>query len=145
LIKHVLSRRDARVRRGSDGTLKATLLPLFVALIGVVPVWAHVSEQGFVRLFPTKAYITGAVAAVALTIVLLFFVSAEKSNGLFRQVRLIRTTTLDSLCLSTSVISFGFLLALIYAGIEGSRDPLSNPLPLFVWTLWWIGFVTLQG
>jgi hypothetical protein len=110
-----------------------------------LPAWAHVSEQGFVLLLPTKAYIAGGVSAVALTIILLGFVSAEKSTGVFRHVRLIRMLTSDRLRLLTSLLSFGFLLALLFAGIEGSRDPLSNPLPLFIWTLWWIGFVTLQG
>lgn len=122
-----------------------TLLLLLIALVWAVPGWAHVSEQGFVLLLPTKAYIAGGVAAVALTIILLGFVSAKKLTGLFRHVRLIRTPTSDRLPQFTSLLSFGFLLALLYAGTEGSRDPLSNPLPLFIWTLWWIGFVTLQG
>lgn len=118
---------------------------LLLALMWTVPVWAHVSEQGFVLLLPTKAYIAGGVAAVALSILLLAFVSAEKSNGLFRPLSVVRTPNLGRLHFLTSLISFGFLLALLYVGIEGSRDPLSNPLPLFIWTLWWIGFVTLQG
>ena len=41
-----------------------------------------------------------------------------------------------------SVVSFGVLALLILAGYFGSRDPLANPLPLTVWTIWWIG-VTL--
>ena len=31
------------------------------------------------------------------------------------------------------------------AGFVGSRDPLANPLPLFVWTVWWIGFTYLHA
>ena len=37
------------------------------------------------------------------------------------------------------------MLWLLAAGIAGSRDPLSNPLPLTVWTLLWIGLTLLQG
>ena len=37
------------------------------------------------------------------------------------------------------------VVLLIAAGLAGSRDPLSNPLPLFVWTVWWIGFTALHA
>ena len=116
-----------------------------LTLAWVAPLWAHVSEQGFVLLLPTNVYIAGGVAAVALTIVLLSFVSAEKTTGVFRHFRLVRMLGTGHLPLFTSGLSLCFLMALLYAGIEGSRDPLSNPLPLFIWTVWWIGFVTLQG
>ena len=122
-----------------------TLLLLLMALVWSAPVWAHVSEQGFVLLLPTKAYIAGGVSAVALTIILLAFVSAERSTGLFNSVRLSRVPRSERLSVFTSLLSVFFLAALLYTGIEGSRDPLSNPLPLFIWTIWWIGFVTLQG
>lgn len=118
---------------------------LLISLIWAQPARAHVSEQGFVLLLPTNAYIAGGVAAVALTIVLLAFVSTEKSTNLFRHLRLFPSPSLNRLRLLTSLVSFGFLVALLYLGIQGSRDPLSNPLPLFIWTLWWIGFVTVQG
>jgi len=122
-----------------------TLFLLLIALAWTLPAWAHVSEQGFVLLLPTKLYIAGGVAAVALTVILLGFVSADTSTGLFRHIRLFQTTNAERLRVFTSLLSFVFLLVLLYAGFEGSRDPLSNPLPLFIWTLWWIGFVTLQG
>jgi hypothetical protein len=35
------------------------------------------------------------------------------------------------------------LVLLVVAGYAGSRDPLANPLPLAVWTLWWVGFTFL--
>ena len=34
---------------------------------------------------------------------------------------------------------------LVAAGFFGSRDPLSNPLPLTVWTLLWVGLTLVQG
>jgi hypothetical protein len=37
------------------------------------------------------------------------------------------------------------LAVLVIAGYAGSRDPLSNPLPLTVWTLWWVGLTLLQA
>ena len=35
-----------------------------------------------------------------------------------------------------------FLLA---AGFWGSRDPLANPLPIVIWTLWWTGLTLTQA
>ncbi len=37
------------------------------------------------------------------------------------------------------------LVALVAIGFVGSRDPLSNPLPLMVWTVFWIGLTLLHG
>jgi hypothetical protein len=44
-----------------------------------------------------------------------------------------------------SLISLVVVVVLVAAGLRGSRDPLSNPLPLFVWTVWWIGFTYLHA
>ena len=38
-----------------------------------------------------------------------------------------------------------FSAVLVAAGFFGSRDPLSNPLPLVVWTLLWVGLTLVQG
>jgi hypothetical protein len=34
---------------------------------------------------------------------------------------------------------------LVAAGFLGSRDPLSNPLPLVIWSLLWVGLTVFQG
>ena len=44
-----------------------------------------------------------------------------------------------------SLLAFAVLGVLIAAGFFGSRDPLSNPLPLVVWTLLWVGLTLVQG
>jgi hypothetical protein len=44
-----------------------------------------------------------------------------------------------------SLLSFAVLAVLVAAGFFGSRDPLSNPLPLTVWTLLWVGLTLAQG
>ena len=38
-----------------------------------------------------------------------------------------------------SALSSVLMFLLIAAGLTGTRDPLENPLPLTVWTLWWGG------
>ena len=45
----------------------------------------------------------------------------------------------------TSLVSLAIIVLLTTAGLIGSRDPLANPLPLFVWTVWWIGFTYLHA
>ena len=37
------------------------------------------------------------------------------------------------------------LAALVAAGYLGSRDPLANPLPTTVWSLWWVGVTLLHA
>jgi len=124
--------------------VSACCITLALVLLSL-PAAAHVSEQGFVLLLPTEVYITGGVLAVVLTVVLLGFVSDRQAGRLFRTRDLcsahewVRWQTLSSL------LSLGVLLCLVVVGLTGSHDPLSNPLPLFIWTLWWIGFVSLQG
>jgi hypothetical protein len=44
-----------------------------------------------------------------------------------------------------SLVSFAIVCALLLAGVSGSRDPLSNPLPLVFWTVWWVGLTLAIG
>ncbi|SFT88894.1 hypothetical protein [Sedimentitalea nanhaiensis] len=106
---------------------------------------AHAAEQGFVLLLPTDAYIVAGTACVALTVLLLTILPDRLAMGLFRPARLTRWIRCVGLRRWTSCLSFGVLAVLIWAGLNGSRDPLSNPLPLTVWTVWWVALVTLQG
>ena len=105
---------------------------------------AHASEQGFVLLLPTDIYIFAGTACVALTVLLLALLPDTVLDRLFRPLGLWpRWRT--GLPVVTSCLSFLLLWALVWVGNVGPRDPLSNPLPLFIWTVWWIGFVAMQG
>src|SRR5690606_6423629 len=44
-----------------------------------------------------------------------------------------------------NALAFVLLVGLVVAGLTGSRDPLSNPLPLTGWTLWWVGLTLAQA
>ena len=105
---------------------------------------AHASEQGFVLLLPTDVYIAAGVAAVALTVLLLVFVPARAARGIFTPLPVLPRRGLPMHHV-TSCLAAVLLAALVWLGFTGSRDPLANPLPLFVWTVWWIGLVTVQG
>ena len=122
----------------------AYISALLLALCSL-PLAAHVSEQGFVLLLPTKAYITGGVLAVVFTVVLLGVVSDKQVGRLFLAKRLFQTPGCERWQTLTSLMSFCLLVSLLVIGLTGPRDPLSNPFPLYIWTLWWIGVVSLQG
>lgn len=105
---------------------------------------AHASEQGFVLLLPTDIYTLSGVACVVVTVLLLIVLPQSVLEALFRPLKLwpVRGGRLPLL---TSFVAFVALGLLIWVGRSGPRDPLANPLPLFIWTVWWIGFITLQG
>jgi hypothetical protein len=105
---------------------------------------AHASEQSLVLLLPTDLYTGAGVAVVALTVLLLAVLPAGLLRGVFGSVGVTRAS-LRAARPATSLLAFGLLAVLVWAGLAGSRDPLSNPLPLFVWTVFWIGFVTVQA
>jgi hypothetical protein len=108
------------------------------------PAAAHTTEGGFVLLLPTAYYIAGGTLVVAATFLLLLFVPARLLRCLAEaQLRVGRLP--DPPRLVGSSLGFAVLVILLLAGLFGSRDPLSNPLPMTIWTLFWIAFVLLQA
>ncbi|MCP3969007.1 MAG: hypothetical protein GY717_01530 [Rhodobacteraceae bacterium] len=105
---------------------------------------AHASEQGLVLLLPTDLYTGAGVAAVALTVVALALLPGGLIAGLFRPVPLL-ALSLRKIQPVTSMLAALFLALLVWAGLDGPSDPLANPLVLMVWTVFWIGFVTVQA
>ncbi|MEX0407055.1 hypothetical protein ABGN05_15425 [Aquibium sp. LZ166] len=95
-------------------------------------------------LLPTGYYLLGGAIAVALSFVVLFFVDPRSLDRLARVRATVFRPPVDGKLVSSSV-SFLVLAGLVAAGFQGSRDPLSNPLPLVVWTVLWVGIVLLQG
>src|SRR5262245_21422982 len=105
---------------------------------------AHTTEGGFVLLLPTAYYIAGGTLVVAATFLLMLFVPAPALRCMAEaRLRLGRPSALPMIIGSS--ISFLLLIALLVAGLFSSRDPLANPLPLAIWTLFWIAFVFLQA
>lgn len=105
---------------------------------------AHVSEQGLVLLLPTAAYTGAGVAVVAMTVVALFFLPSGAIRTLFA-VRRFRGPEFAAIRTGTSLAALGLMIFAIYVGLNGPRDPLSNLMTLSVWTLGWVGLVSLSG
>ncbi len=114
------------------------LLWLAIPLITPTVAQAHATERGFILLLPTDLYIGGGAAVVAFTFLLMTVIPATGLQAVelaHRDIGLIsRRDTLVP-----SALMLVIILALIASGYLGSRDPLSNPLPLTLWTIWWVG------
>jgi hypothetical protein len=106
--------------------------------------FAHGSERGFVLLLPTGYYLFGGALAVAASFALIALIPAALADKL-RGGRLKMGAIAAISPLPTSFAAFLVLLLLLAAGVFGSRDPLENPLPLAIWTVWWIGLTLLQA
>ncbi|MER8375187.1 hypothetical protein [Mesorhizobium sp. M1406] len=112
--------------------------------ISPTPAFAHASDRGHVLLLPTGYYLAGGAFAVAVSFLVLALLPAD-SLGRFWRRRLPLFTFSDSARTAVSLISFAGFAIPVTAGLFGSRDPLSNPLPLVIWTLLWAGTTLLQG
>lgn len=111
---------------------------------------AHTAGQAFVLLLPTHLYIIGGALVVAASFVLVALVPSKT----FARLEGLRwrlgggpgpAALARRLSTAASLLSLAVVIALVVAGLRGSRDPLANPLPLFVWTVWWIGFTYLHA
>ena len=115
-----------------------------MTILPVTPAFAHASERGHVLLLPTGYYIIGGAMAVAASFLVLA-VLPPNLLGRTAALRLPLGRIGDGARLWSSLLAFAILAVMVTAGFLGSRDPLSNPLPLTVWTLLWVGLTLVQG
>ncbi|TIU23434.1 MAG: hypothetical protein E5W38_31850, partial [Mesorhizobium sp.] len=116
----------------------------FALVLLPTPAFAHASDRGHVLLLPTGYYIAGGAFAVAVSFLVLALLPPAALDNFWRR-RLSLFTFSNASRTIVSLLSFAGFALLIVAGLLGSRDPLSNPLPLAIWTLLWAGFTLLQG
>lgn len=120
-------------------------LLVVIALCATWPAVAHPAEQGLVLLLPTGIYTLAGVSAVALTVVLSTMVPSATARLAFLPITLPQIMGHVGLRVGLSLLSFAALAALILAGMFGPSDPLSNPLPLMIWTMFWIVLPVLHA
>lgn len=100
---------------------------------------AHEAAGGFILLMPTEIYILGASLAVLASFLILAVVPAGRFHSLYkREADQIVDVRPGNGQVIVSCLSFLFTLFLLYAGLAGKDDPLTNPITLGVWTLGWI-------
>jgi hypothetical protein len=106
-----------------------------------VPALAHTGERGQVLLLPTNLYIIGGALAVGLSAAVLALAPQKKTHH--RSRTLVLGAVPPRLTILPSVVVSIFVVLLLLTGLFGNPDPLSNPLPPTLWTLWWVGFTFL--
>ncbi|RWE16291.1 MAG: hypothetical protein EOS61_06835, partial [Mesorhizobium sp.] len=136
---------SGRTEGGAAGRQPSRLaLVAAFTLLLPIPALAHASDRGHVLLLPTGYYIAGGAFAVAVSFLVLVLLPPAALDNFWRR-RFSLFTFGDAPRTIVSLLSFAGFAVLVAAGIFGSRDPLSNPLPLVIWTLLWAGFTLLQG
>lgn len=95
-------------------------------------------------LLPTGHYLAGGALAVLASFAIMAFVDTRPMQR-FDGGKVAASPFFPRLRMATSLLSWLVLALLLAAGLSGSRDPLSNPLPLMFWTVFWIGLVLVQG
>lgn len=108
------------------------------------PVLAHGGTHAFVMLLPTGYYLVGGAIAVAASFLLLAFMPQRWTEAI-GAARLRLATVRPPSPVPTSLLSALVFAALIVVGFTASTDPLANPLPLTIWTVWWVGFTLLTA
>lgn len=120
------------------------LFAVKLALLWPEAATAHVSEQGIVLLLPTDFYAASGVAVVALTVLLLAVLPHGAGARIFPS-RPVVPFHASGLRHALSLISLALLGGMVWIGLTGPRDPLSNLMPQGFWTLGWMGLLTLAG
>ncbi len=129
--------------RPSLRMISVTMMTTAIAMAGTFSALAHVSEQGIVLLLPTNTYILSGCLAVISSMIIVTALPHANVFALFatRQVplgwvgRIVDNQLLRHLC---SLFSLCLLMVLVTIGVTGTRDPLTNLLPLTIWTFFWI-------
>ena len=96
-------------------------------------------------LLPTELYTAAGVGAVVLTVIALALFPPEMTLRIFATVDRPRRQLRPRVGTAISMASLALFVGLLILGFAGSRDPLHNPLPLFVWTIWWILMPIIQA
>ena len=120
-------------------------LGLLTACLLLAPLsgWAHSAQRGLVMLLPTGYYLAAGTLAVVVSCGLLVWLPVGRLRQL-AAARLPLCSFAPPSPVGTSLLSTIVLALLIVAGLTGARDPLTNPLPPVIWSLWWVGFPLLQ-
>jgi hypothetical protein len=99
---------------------------------------AHAGAAGFILLLPTELYILGGAAAVLISFLVLALF--HRAGTPAPEASLPERRLPQGFVIAASLFTLLFLVLLVTAGWGGSPDPIANPLPPTVWTLWWAGF-----
>ena len=114
------------------------------ALAAAPSALGHAGERGFVLLLPTGLFQAGGTLAVTASFLV---VAGLRAGALRRWISSFRwrLPRAPRGVPGSNAAAAALLLALVVAGLSGSRDPLANPLPLTLWTLLWVGLAFVHA
>ncbi len=142
-------RRKFLTSQGNAGVVwkpKMHCVPAFTSCAGMAlwstPAGAHAGERGQIMLLPTGFYMLGGVLAVSASVILVGSMPAL-ARWKVRVLEFSFSGTWAGWKSLPSILSLALLSVLVLAGLSGPGDPISNPLPGFIWSLWWVGFTLL--
>jgi len=115
-------------------------------LIGGLTLWpcaamAHVSERAIVLLLPTDIYRNVGVLAVVGTVLLTLFLPPRVRTWFHAEPSTPQPPPAGPL----ATLGFAIFATLIAFGLWGPHDPLSNLLPLTLFSLWWLCMLLLAA
>jgi hypothetical protein len=121
---------------------RIAVLAAGLLMAGVHPAWAHGLAQRYDLPIPLGFYLIGAGLVVALSFVLAgLFLRRATLGGAAVACRFAgRMLTHPAACAVAGALSLAVFVLVVASGFAGDQSPLRNPLPLFVWILWWVGF-----
>ena len=134
ILKHRWA--DCKAILGSVCALAMLALPVLA--------YAHGAERGLIMLLPTGYYLTGGAIAVAASFAVLVLVPPALFSRAAGATARYRDLPAPS-PIVTSLVSSAFLALLLIIGFFGTHDPLENPLPLVIWTFFWVIFTLIQA
>ena len=115
-----------------------------LSIAGSPAALAHAGERVHLLLLPTGYYLVGGALTVAVTFALLALVPVAALQRI-AGARLVLGSVPACGPHWPGWVMLTLVAALVVCGFAGSRDPLSNPLPLAVWSLFWVGFALLHA
>ena len=122
----------------------AVVVSAVLALAAAPLAFGHAGERGFILLLPTELFQASGTMAVAASFLVVIWVHGATLRRVVESARW-RLFPVPRRVPGSNAVASAALVALVVAGLVGSRDPLANPLPLSVWTLFWVGLTFVHA
>ena len=122
----------------------AVVVSVVLALAAAPLAFGHAGERGFILLLPTGLFQAAGTMAVAASFLVVIWVHGATLRRAVESARW-RLFPVPRRVPGSNAVASAALVALVVAGLAGSRDPLANPLPLSVWTLLWVGLTFVHA
>ena len=132
------------VGRESPTKLFRAAVAAVLALAAAPLAFGHAGERGFILLLPTGLFQAAGTMAVAASFLVVIWVHGATLRRVVEPARW-RLFPVPRRVPGSNAAASAALVALVVAGLAGSRDPLANPLPLSVWTLLWVGLTFVHA